>query len=492
MKKKLLVLLPVLCLAFSVTACNSTTAKNVPSGDNTDVSGETTNTHNNDDIDNGYHYSVSIDTSAIPEYLEVGGTGFDLSIKMESDEPGASLTPSSDTLVIYSNDEDVCVVDGLTVTPVGRGTATIKVEWKHHSSIYDHVNVIVRNEGEQLLEYNYSLKIDRTDLPTEWHVDADPYTLNVTFETDDPEYEGVTEVTTDIVRVTSSNSSVIEVDGLTLTPIGEGTATVRVSLLSHSSVSDSVIFTVDEKGVSNYTLNFTIKNGSSVTTCPDYGSLYLNYGKNDGSDWKGFVQLTESGTTYTVTLTSIGIAEYAYKIVFVYNGDEPDYTHELTSANQIFTVPDSATDGGSLSISLNVGFDLEEEYPSHEEAYENYTLRFNIVKDGYSLQTNPNMCVYITGTFSDSTPAYYWGTFGQLTYVEFVSGSQYRYTITFDSIYPGNYQYKLVYSPYGAPDYDNHPITEDNQTLTVDKSKASNNIQDFTVTSDIWFADYWE
>ncbi|MCD8209366.1 MAG: hypothetical protein LUC31_00925 [Coprobacillus sp.] len=491
MKKKIFFLLPVFCLAF--TACDTTTIDDTKGGDtttSTESSSGTTIT--NDDIDTGYHYSISIDTTNVPEYLEVGGSGFDLAVSMESDEPGADLVPSESTLVIYSNDEDVCVIDGLSVIPVGRGTATIKVEWKHHSSVYDHVNVIVRNEGEQLLDYNYSLKIDRTDLPTEWYVGADSYTLNVTLETDDPEYVNVTEVSTDIVRVSVSNPDVIEVNGLTLTPIGEGTATVRVSLLTHSSVSDSVIFTVDERGVSNYTLNFTIMNGSSVTTCPEYGSLYLNYGKYDGSEWKGFKQLSENEDTYSITFASIGVTEYAYKIVFVYDGDEPDYSYQLTSADQIFTIPETASDGGSLDITLVIDYDLATKFPSHDEVYENYTLRFNVVKDGYSQKTNYGMSLYITGTFNNSSPAYYWGTFGKLEYEDITvdDNMQYRYSITFDSIYPGDYEYKLELCVDGQPGYTDY-VTSANQTLTVDKSKAEDNIQDFEVTSDNYFAFIW-
>ncbi len=489
--KKLLTLLPL--LAIALTGCDGV-SNTSPSGTQTteDPSLGYDDGVANDDIDNGYHYSLSIDKTDIPECLEVGGEGFTLKINMTTDEPGANTTPGEDTLVIRNTDSSVVSIDGLTITPVGRGTTTIKVEWLHHSSCYDHVNVIVRNEGEvDQSGYQYNISITNKDsLPSLYYVGMDDVTLEIEMFSTHPDYEGI-EASTETVRVTSSDESIVKVDGFTLTPLSQGRVTIRAIFIGHESTYDSLTIEVSTKPILNYTLNFTITYNGSPLECPDFGHIYMNYGLNDMAYTTYWIKLETDATvgSYHCTFDAIPWGDYGYQLNFVYDGEEEDmesYLHQVTGSygvNESFSIAEEAEDGDSQSLTVVSNIDLMD-LPAHDVKLTNYTLQFNITYGGVSQQTGYGWSVYIAGGFNG------W-TFEACEYNEITVGSKWAYTYVFDSIYPGTYEYKLVYAPEGEASWvDNRQITPGttNQTFIVTGTEGNDYTNQINIASAISFA----
>ncbi len=484
-KTKLFILLPLLALTLS--GCDGFNNDSVGFVPDDESSGQD---EYNDDIDNGYFYKLTIDKTNVPEYLEVGGEGFTLSIKMETDEPGAGTTPSGETLVIRNTDESVVSIDGLVVTPVGRGTTTLKVEWRHHSSCYDHLNVIVRNEGEvDESGYSYSISIDNKDsLPSIWYVGMDPVTLSISMSSNDPDFEGI-QASFDTVRISVSETSIMQVEGWTLTPLSQGRTTIRVIFIGHESTYDSLTIDVSSKPILNYTLNFKITYNGSPLQCPSFGHIYMNYGLNDMADETYWVKLETLDTigSYSVTFDAIASGTYGYQLNFVYDGEEEDmekYLHQLTGGygnNETFTISDTATDNSSQSLSVASLINLMD-LTSHDSRLTNYTLQFNITYNGVSQQSAYGWSVYISGGFNN------W-TFEACDYKEITAGSSWAYTYTFSEIYNDTYEYKLVYAPTGEASWqDDRQITSGaNKTFTVNGTEGNNYTNIINISSSISF-----
>ncbi|MCD8204968.1 MAG: hypothetical protein LUC16_03995 [Coprobacillus sp.] len=447
----------------------------------------------NDDIDNGYDYFISIDKTDVPEYLEVGGEGFNLSISLSSSDPSASLTPSEDNLIVTTTSEEVVSIDNFKVTPLARGTTTIKVEWLHHASSYDFINVTVRNKGEEdLSSYTYDISIvNKDEIASEWYVGDDPYELEIEMSSTDPEYENI-EANTDTVDIrVVGDTEAVEVDGFKVTPIAEGSVTIRAYFKGHESSYDSLTRKIEGKPILNYTLSFTITYEESPAKASEYGSIYMNYSKvSSAGEWEDsdkWVPLTstEIEGSYYVTFDKISAGSYEYSLVFVYDGEEASYTYPLFESfyNESFVISEDAEDNGSQTIVTEITTDLTS-FPSHENALLNYTLCFSIsTNDGYSQQTAYGWNIYIAASFNS------W-KFEALTYNEVTAGEEWAYTYVFSEIYPGSYEYKLVYCSSDNVGWNNELTPgSDNQVFTVSETDGDDYVNSISIESPFYFAD---
>lgn len=172
-------------------------------------------------------------TSSENVYLEIGAT----ETANMSVVPVPGDTTDDTTITYKSSDETVAKVDSNgTIAAVGEGTATVTATCGNFS-VSCNVTVTVHINSVEITSEDFEL-----------YVDQDPVQLNVKY---DPE------VFTDqgAVEWSVSDNTVIKVENGKVTALKPGTATVKATLKSNTSIYDEVVVTVPEVKAAGVVIN---------------------------------------------------------------------------------------------------------------------------------------------------------------------------------------------------------------------------------------------
>lgn len=172
-------------------------------------------------------------TSSENVYLEIGAT----ETANMSVVPVPGDTTDDTTITYKSSDETVAKVDSNgTITAVGEGTATVTATCGNFS-VSCNVTVTVHINSVEITSEDFEL-----------YVAQDPVQLNVKY---DPE------IFTDqgAVEWSVSDNTVIKVENGKVTALKPGTATVKATLKSNTSIYDEVVVTVPEVKAAGVVIN---------------------------------------------------------------------------------------------------------------------------------------------------------------------------------------------------------------------------------------------
>lgn len=218
-----------------------------------------------------------------------------------------SFTPDGFTLqdvpvTVTSDDPTVISVDGMTLSALKEGTATITASAEGFT---DSVELSVRPAIESISITN------KTALQEDWSV-GDPLTRTIQVEISPSEYYNADNTP---VTVTASPEGIVTIDGLTLTAVNQGSVTVTVSAggfedsVQFDTVLGNPTISVMQDSVSGYYGNPIALPSATAQTCD---GRTLEYTLSLPEDTEGatltgeFLEATTGGVyeiTYTATDT---------------------------------------------------------------------------------------------------------------------------------------------------------------------------------------------
>ncbi|MCD8195098.1 MAG: hypothetical protein LUD22_02205 [Coprobacillus sp.] len=254
---------------------------------------------------------------------------------------------TSVTLEATSTDDGSVTTSGLTIYPATTGSVTITATWNDHIEAYDTYSVLITEDKE----YEYSLSIDNKDSFTfsgeeedVWKVGDSALPLSVSLTTKELTYTAPTdpEETTNSIDAEASqvlisaintdtgvSEDVVSVNGLSLTPVGAGTALVTVSWIDHPEASDSFTVTVSEADRVTYKL--------SISNSEDLQAKWYI----DDEPRNLEIAITPSDESTTVDVTSL-IQESKISVTPVVQG-VVDVSIDITSGTITLTPVSSGT-----------------------------------------------------------------------------------------------------------------------------------------------------
>lgn len=273
-------------------------------------------------------------------------------------------------------------------------------------------------------------------------------------------------------------------DGSNLNVIING-ATTEVDVTLEKSITEYI--PIYRFTLTDYRLNFTFMLSEAAQTIPSYANVYI-YGSWDNptdADWSVYHELTldSDGYTYYYTISSIdaladGSEWYHYSIVLGYSElGHPDWDYTLVN-NGSLNITGYETDN-YIDIPITLDQSLETTIPEIT-VLTNYTLTFAFTYNGASITAPDYVSVYYLGGLEGES----WGDGIELT-----AAGDGTYTLTFESINVGTYEYALMidYSGQSGVTWtEGQIITSSNQTFTVSVGQGNDYVSDtITIASEI-------
>ena len=154
------------------------------------------------------------------------------------------------SLKIVSDNSNCVSISGLTFTTMSEGTATIYATYTNTEgngkSVSDSVNIKVRKKNQEVSSLSIT---NKDELQSEWNI-GDP-NRKLVFKFTGKEVNISQALSDGSLKIESSNTNVVSVNDLTLSAVGEGSATIKVSYSNNDGdgkiVGDSVTIQVTKK-----------------------------------------------------------------------------------------------------------------------------------------------------------------------------------------------------------------------------------------------------
>jgi len=386
----------------------------------------------------------------------VGDTTRTIKLTITTTEDGTSVNIESaikdGSLTVTSSDTSVVSAEGLTLTALKEGTSTITVKY---NDLVDIVLITVTDENIQASKIEIT---NKEELTSKWSVGETARTLSITISSSE---EGKTiDVTTALenktLTVTSSDTSVVSTEGLTLTPLKEGKTTITVA---YQTLTDSVELIVnpedqeiDDKLKDLSSFVSTFREALSTNQPSSYGVIRTQTTTSTGKSTT--TQHVVKRTSKEVLLTKqqndtttqeyygvlgnnfyqINIASYSWGDVTPIGEDE-----EETYLTNVETKYTSQLNGGTNLASGDISIYFK--YDS--------TNSLHGLKGDYTVTSNEDNYTIKAGFYIDPANTSYG------------SGAVYEYTYTLNADYlPTKVEVSRVYVNASNWDFDKHEIKE--------------------------------
>ncbi len=251
-KKKLLVLLPL--MAISLSSCGYTiTPEDAPEKQDDEPLGEYTPSEETegDEPSSDATYSVRITNGSQISSLKEGDSVLvSVSLITTVDGVSESVEGTASEVTITSLDTSIISVEGLRITALKEGYTSIYATWTEHATISSPMTVYV-GQASSVPEpepdvIDYSVEITNFSELSSLTVE-DSKTVSVSLITTTNGVPSSIPGSSETVTLSSSDSSVVSISGLTITALSKGTSNITATWIDQNKTSNSVTVSVSEK-----------------------------------------------------------------------------------------------------------------------------------------------------------------------------------------------------------------------------------------------------
>ncbi|MCD8195480.1 MAG: hypothetical protein LUD22_04215 [Coprobacillus sp.] len=251
-KKKLFVLLPLVALLLS--SCGySITPWDAPEDDEDEPLGEYTPSDEDEGTTQNASYSVSITNGEELSLLKEGESAV-VNVLLSTTIEGEVSSQEADAsdVTITSLNPDIVSVEGLRITALKEGYTSIYATWTKRGQNSVPVGILVQSEYSTPTEpddqpdvIDYSVEITNTSEISSL-VEGDSATLSVSLITTTNGVPESVSATASDVTLSSSDTNVVSVIGLTISALSKGTSNITATWTEQNVTSDPVTVSISE------------------------------------------------------------------------------------------------------------------------------------------------------------------------------------------------------------------------------------------------------